>query len=307
MNTTIINLPKNSHKSISFYLIFFFLLSLIVSVDVIAYECTTSEGSASGISEVSRCLQRKIEKITQQKHEVKELLEQEKSERIKNDKDILNQANVLTNKKIGDAKTEVNANINKAKNEAVGASSSYANNKYEQSIDYANKASKQALKESMQYTEMRENIINEKTNQLIDTEKKLRIKGAEETMINAKIYADENDKKILSSAKEYTDISLNKEKKERKVENQKTEERGKEYTDFVFQNEKKERIDDDDKTLKNANKYTDFKIIENNELIAADITATRELLKHNSSMLNGEIIRTKRNNEDNLNTSFAQN
>lgn len=301
MNTTIVNLPKNRHKSISFYLIFFFLLSLIVSVDVIAYECIADSGSATGISNVSLCLQRKIEKITQQKDEVKELLEQEKSERIKNDKNILNQTNVLTNKKIDDAKTEVNTNINKAKNEAVVASSSYANNKHEQSIDYANKVSKQALKESIQYIETRENMIDDKTNRLINTEKNLRIKGDEETLINAKIYADKNDKKILSSAKEYTDISLNKEKKERQVENQKIEEKGKEYTNFIFQNEKKERIDDDNKTLKNANKYTDFKIIENNELIAADITSTRELLKHNSSLLSGEIIRTKRNNEDNLN------
>lgn len=101
------------------------------------------------------------------------------------------------------------------------------------------------LNSAREYTNVREEVINGRTDGLIKRERDAREKGNSDTLAAAKAHSDANDVKTLAEANAHTDSSVN-------ASNQRT--------DGLIATEQQARIDGDVQTLKSANHYTDWRV-----------------------------------------------
>lgn len=101
------------------------------------------------------------------------------------------------------------------------------------------------LNSAREHTNVREKVINSRTDGLIKREQGARVKGNADTLASAKAHSDENDVKTLAVANAHTDSSVN-------ASNQRT--------DGLIATEQKARVEGDARTLKSANNYTDLRV-----------------------------------------------
>jgi hypothetical protein len=101
------------------------------------------------------------------------------------------------------------------------------------------------LNSAREYANVREKVINSRTDSLIKREQGARVKGNADTLASAKAHSDENDVKTLAVANAHTDSSVN-------ASNQRT--------DGLIATEQQVRVEGDARTLKSANHYTDLRV-----------------------------------------------